>query len=927
MTAKVNPAEVLKLVERGSKQACLDFFAKLSVAERRPLAKPMLKKYKQADAAWLAGVSRENSKLFGNSAADELENAKIGVFATATLSELLKLGWRAVPGDGFIVNLVRTLTPDWTNAWASELIESQPRVFNDIRLLYEAGLCEKPVGEGYTLGLLEALPGWLVAPPGLWANDLTLADRIRSTPDIRDVDVWRLFEVEGGGDLSLAAFDKYIGGSKIGGWTDALAELAADGTLSRDRLLDASLEALQRDFAQFRAGWFSRFHEHLQPTLDERVQRLDHYLQLLGSSIPPTVSFALKAIALIDKANELPPERLLAHAQPVLQARAKGTVAAGLRLLGKAAQRAPELAGRVACVAAAALIHETADVQKKTLDLIEGLDGGELGDVVAAMQNYADGIAPSVQGQFMALAGPLDSSVAPEQSQAAAAINVSAAVTLIADVIPIGSFDEFNREFLRVIENPSCALDVERVLDGLARHGADKPNNFGKLVGPLGKRAKAIVQRRTDDQLQYQLAKLAVAYAKGENIVTDSEIHYPNVDIGRHSFGKDRESRSFEEVFLWRNIQLLAQLGSGHALPLLSAPSDQRGFVAVDELLARYNKYKARSVVPGEIDMVLALLRLSPDGRENALSLLAQDTEFDQAVGYAVGEDVTIGTTSWLWVAAAAARLPYQDQPAIAKLHGLGNPDAGTKARYTIEFDLDQYFTWLRIAVEPKIDRSLPELYLSSLFHTTTAGATHNGSICGHHVNMIRWCSSIWPLNPEPFFAQGLLVFDHSQRLANTPYAAFIEPMLDAHVKIGAMGSWMLALGLASSDPAIKSLALDAAIAAIEEHRLDAELLRQALAALIPSGHVPVGRWTKSLSELGAVSNSHMQFVRDLIAGSLRHDPAEAPRDIGGLVELLYEYSTATGAPIADPQALEYLKAVNSGGKLKRFAGKLLAQT
>ena len=152
---------------------------------------------------------------------------------------------------------------------------------------------------------------------------MTSGYRIRSTPDIRDEDVWRLFEVEGGGELSLATFDKYIGGKLAGGWASALVELAADGTLSRDRLLDESLCALERDFAQFRAGWFSRFHEQLEPTLEERAVRRDQYLGLLGSSIPPTVSFAVKAIGVLDKADKLTSEDVLAHIRPVLQARGR----------------------------------------------------------------------------------------------------------------------------------------------------------------------------------------------------------------------------------------------------------------------------------------------------------------------------------------------------------------------------------------------------------------------------------------------------------------------------------------------------------------------------------------------------------------------------------------------------------------------------
>ena len=76
--------------------------------------------------------------------------------------------------------------------------------------------------------------------------------------------------------------------------------------------------------------------------------------------------------------------------------------------------------------------------------------------------------------------------------------------------------------------------------------------------------------------------------------------------------------------------------------------------------------------------------------------------------------------------------------------------------------------------------------------------------------------------------------------------------------------------------------------------------MQRALAALIPSGQVTVSRWTRALGEISSQSRQHAEFVRDLIAGSLRHDPASPPRDIGGLVELLYELSVLTKTPVTD---------------------------
>ena len=69
---------------------------------------------------------------------------------------------------------------------------------------------------------------------------------LRRNPDLLVEDVWRVFEVEGGGENSLAAYDKYS--SAENRWRTALVELGNDGSLDRERLLDASLDALQRGF-------------------------------------------------------------------------------------------------------------------------------------------------------------------------------------------------------------------------------------------------------------------------------------------------------------------------------------------------------------------------------------------------------------------------------------------------------------------------------------------------------------------------------------------------------------------------------------------------------------------------------------------------------------------------------------------------------
>ena len=71
------------------------------------------------------------------------------------------------------------------------------------------------------------------------------AELIAQDPGLLDVEVWRLFEVEGGGEDSLANHEKFFGDR----WGDVFRDLAAGDPAMRERLLDVSLAALGRDFA------------------------------------------------------------------------------------------------------------------------------------------------------------------------------------------------------------------------------------------------------------------------------------------------------------------------------------------------------------------------------------------------------------------------------------------------------------------------------------------------------------------------------------------------------------------------------------------------------------------------------------------------------------------------------------------------------
>nr|WP_221471419.1 DUF6493 family protein [Amycolatopsis umgeniensis] len=187
-----------------------------------------------------------------------------------------------------------------------------------------------------------------------------LAERLRTEPEGL-TELWELLTLEGNGDASFAAYDKYVHDENK--FSTALLELTGTGELDRTRLLDLTLDILARDFAAFRAQWYAALHEALEPTPDERTAAQNRYARLCGSGLPRTVSFAVKSLSLVDKQGTLDGEVALQHLPAAAAGRGAATAKLALRLAGRIADRRPELTDLANEVFEAALTHEASDVR------------------------------------------------------------------------------------------------------------------------------------------------------------------------------------------------------------------------------------------------------------------------------------------------------------------------------------------------------------------------------------------------------------------------------------------------------------------------------------------------------------------------------------------------------------------------------------
>jgi Family of unknown function (DUF6493) len=398
---------------------------------------------------------------------------------------------RQVASDWWTFSFAPDTSPDLIYrvlaARGSEFFETVARNIVEQGVQRAALLVRRALEEG----LIDAPPdrdayirGIVVEVGGGWANRESAYDAVRADNSLVD-EIWQFFEVDCGTELSNAAawmVDErgvLVGGRHENRWLDALTRLTDDGVIDRDRLLDAALDALQRDFRPSMVGYYAKVHEALGPTQDERHARVDRYLSLLSSPVPLVVKEGLAGLKAL-KADVSPDGLARAAAGPLSQ-KQKNLAVEMLSLLTRATEREPDARPVLLDAAALALAHERADVQERALTLLERYP-----DEVprGALLGYVDVVSPTLRQRVEALTGIESTPVIVVDDAPVAPVR-----TEIVPIEPVTSVDELIELSASLMEGQGDGDDVERFLDGVSRLCAERPQGFERRVAGLVKQA------------------------------------------------------------------------------------------------------------------------------------------------------------------------------------------------------------------------------------------------------------------------------------------------------------------------------------------------------------------------------------------------------------------------------------------------------
>ena len=467
-------------------------------------------------------------------------------------------------------------------------------------------------------------------------------------PGLLEHEIWRIFETEPGrGAVQIFALAMH-GALPEASWEVALAQLASEGKISRDRLLDASLDGLSRDFHDMRARWFTVMHDRLEPSLEERAARGARYLAFLGSHNPSTVNFRAQGL---ERPGEIrrsrpPGPSSIAWPRPLPPGRRERWKQA-IALLDLAVRRGGDsaLKSRAVMVAAEGLVHEAADVQSSILDLIERHVNLHDPPLKALLAARLESNAVSQRGRLAAwLDVRAEQGILPVQddlgellsrAHARRRLAASAGSSWSAGVCPWRN-DRIDRGFLtfdgteiprldlerrlepiedldtlielcsRLIENLDPVEDADRCVEAISRLCDRRPTDFETRTAPLAARLK---QRLNNP------AGMSAHLTNYFGVVLRSWL--TGEVAGPFAYDRFRALEGFLSAWV---CGIARRVGRREAAPLLAAPTHAGGWIDPRILVDRFHRRCRLAIANEPADLILALLRLSPDKRSAALA-------------------------------------------------------------------------------------------------------------------------------------------------------------------------------------------------------------------------------------------------------------------------------------------------------------------
>jgi hypothetical protein len=871
-----------RAIYAGNGKAVLDLLRRSDPGERTALRKEVVSTLKVVTAAHFA----YDDDTFAGWGAPPTREQRGAVAAAALVCGTAR---DAAPCYAWIddaLAVAKEFNPLSLPDLADELMKLSEHHIASAQRLIATGFSRRPDSDGYIRGLME-LPRS--------GGGLDIHQHLAADPGLKEV-LLRVMEVQGTSEVSLASCDKYNHADRA--WSKILKDLSDRGVYSRALLLDKTLDTLQRDWIQFRSGWFTNFHAVLDPGIDEMRPHATRYLALLASRIPPTVSFALNIVRRLDGAGLIEPRATLEALRPVFSSVVKGQVLGALTLVDRLQRHEPSLQPLAAVVIVPGLAHAAADVQKRILDRLSKWTMNA--DARASLALYADGIAATNRDALRGLmaADVVPAEAPPSSIDAMSTVRRRTPSSPLDEsflIPPLANLDELVEHVAYVFENDTDIDAFEQVcgaLVGLAPFDETTRTRFA----PVAKRAPKV--RKV---VSFQLARLLLFFMNGER--GQARLHIdPLTWAHRH--------------LIERVDDLMAFAATSPGAPSMATPTHRRGVIHPVAFVERLAEHQSREAGTSRVDFLTGLMRLVPQGMPAAIepARRLRDSVFSRALRAALGEAIAVEDPVLSAAATRVRRIVSNAQPVRT---------------WRVESDRTSVRTFHYVQVD-RVSSSAATDPVASLERRAAVATGQRWfdyrTVGGADAASIRYYATLLPSDVEHVCADGAAVISRNLDWWQAQWQdkAYLQELLDRPDRLGTMATLLLALGLAGKEPGQTAVAVDVLVQAATDGRLDTHLLATTVAELVRTEHALCARYAKSLGAALRIDPAVTRGVFEVLGAAAVARPDQPPKDTAALLELLHEICAAHHLSLP-PAVRASLEAMQLGGKGKALRAALLA--
>ena len=897
-------------------------------------------------------------------------NACIAVFAVCPLSTLKKTDFY-MPTDDHASwrEVISDRKPDWLDDWLEyDLTQEFGRTsFEDVFAWMEAGICSKPSTDGYFQKFAMAMMSFErdkdkpQYPP--------ISERLKRSPILLD-DIWSLFKVETYA-FNTESWLTNNAPENYETWTQALLKLSADGTVSRSRLLNASLSGLQEDLKQNQLSGFHKFHTKLTPTKQELQLLQPEYLALLCHPVGHVVKFALAMLTKIEKNGDLDIAVFLAESTSVFMQDAKGNATATLKLIKKLIRAHAELIKDCLTAASEGLKHQSADVQEAALDIIESewnVVDETLRDELYSNASYT---SAAIKARLLRLLDVEDDTPerAPEQrctideyAPLSSDITQLEVLPFVDKIVPIDNIEQLISALSHAVEVVDTPDDVERIIDAISRLCDNKPDNFEDLISPL--------KYRLSDGGGFATSNgIANAWGGIRLSLADLIMTWMTGKLHRSTNSKYFSTTQALIPAVMRITKIAERVSHNLAAQTLAAPTHVSGWIDPEVWVSRLAQMKPSHLKTDREDFCLSLLRLAPDNRAQALSKTKNlPKTIKRIVQFALGGEAIIKSSDKsdyeLWISAARCRDPQKGWNELFNPIGIKDtwPDSVNKAEYswnayvkqhrtehswggkthvsewkTPEFEIDigidekgkvksseGLMGKIKGAIQTTLNTDWRKIPTAAMSHSPEKKDWWNSDFVTPWV--AHWLTFQWPQYPESAYATGARqlasrIDDNSS--AWEPNYGFLSGLFVKNRPWHEPGHLLLCIGLAGKDADSRGLAIDAFIEGVDNRCLDVQTISQVLIKLSERGWLKLNRLGDNLMQISQVSEVHRWAVKEIIANWLiQASPKQ--NNFFKMLEVFQEVLIATETKLA-PEVREVLADIKGSSKPAKLAKKIIA--